>query len=220
MAGLTDAGRDERLAEAARVVRAGGLVIYPTETFYGLGADALNRSALARLTALKNRPAGKPLPLVLGEAAQLAQVTDPRLGAAGTAEAAEDHRRLAELFWPGPLSILTLTGPDAPEAIRDEQGFTSARVSGAETARRLALLAGRPLAATSANVSGRPPAASPDELDPELTAAVDLALLDPPWPAGGLPSTVVRPLGGGRLTVIRPGAVAEAALRRAGFSII
>lgn len=198
------------LQTAVEAIRRGGVVIYPTETLYGLGANALLPEAAARVCRLKGRPEDKPLPLVVGSREQAGLVTeleDP------------DFTRLADLFWPGPLSIIVPARRGLAPQVKDAAGFSSLRWTAHATAAALCLGSGAPLIATSANLSGRPAAARPEELDPALLAEVDAAVLERPWPAGGLASTVVRLLGRGRLEILRSGAVPAQALLEAGFRL-
>lgn len=190
---------------AAAVLRGGGVLVYPTETLYALGCAARDAAACARVAALKARPQTKPFPLIVADLAGLRAIA---------AELPEDLPRLADAFWPGPLSVLLRTRDDLPALVRDAAGFSSVRLSPHPLARELCRLAGGTLVATSANKSGHPATAEPASLDPELLAGADGALLDRPWPAGGAPSTLVRLLGGGRLAVLRAGAVPAEALAR------
>jgi L-threonylcarbamoyladenylate synthase len=183
------------VGRAAELLRAGGLVVYPTETFYGLGALAASASAVARLMAAKLRPEGKPVPLV---AADLAMA---RALAAAFAPRAE---RLAARVWPGPLTLVLPAAPGLPPEVAGD-GTVGVRVPGSALARELSRLAGGPLTSTSANPSGGPPITRPDDLDPGLLAHVD-AVLDGGTVPGGLPSTVVAVEPGG-LRLLRAGAV-------------
>jgi L-threonylcarbamoyladenylate synthase len=202
------------LARAAAILRAGGCVIYPTETYFALGALADNAAALERIVVLKGRPSHKPLPLLVGDLAQLGEVVPPGF-AAGPLGA--DFSELAALFWPGPLSLVVPCRKDLPGLVKDAAGRVSVRFTPHETAAALCRLAGGPLVATSANVSGGAPAATPEELDPEVTAAVDAVLSAGAAPAGGPASTVAGLDGGKRLTIFRQGATPLAALEQAGF---
>ncbi|HZZ83584.1 MAG TPA: L-threonylcarbamoyladenylate synthase [Anaeromyxobacteraceae bacterium] len=186
----------ERVAEAARVLRAGGLVAYPTETFYGLGALASCAPALARLAAAKLRPEGKPLPLLAAtpEAAFAVAASVPPLA-----------RRLAARFWPGPLTLVLAAAPGLAAEVTAGLGTVGIRVPGSEVARELARLAGGPLVSTSANLSGGPPPARASELDLALRARLDLVLDAGPTP-GGLPSTLVD-VTGPAPRLVRDGAV-------------
>jgi L-threonylcarbamoyladenylate synthase len=192
-----------RVAAAARTLRRGGLVAYPTETFYGLGALAHDAGALARLASAKLRPEGKPLPLL---AADLGQVE-------AVAELSPAARRLAARFWPGPLTLIVPARPGLDEAITAGTGTVGIRVPGSEVARALAAAAGGAIVSTSANLSGEPPPCTADALSPELRARLDGVLDGGPTP-GGLPSTVVA-LDAAAPRLVRAGAVPFDDVRRA-----
>ena len=230
-----DAGME--LAAAARFLRNGGVLVFPTETFYGLGCLAANAEAVARVYQLKQRPVHKPLPLLAAHAAQVDAV----------AELAAMPKGLLA-FWPGPLTVLLPARSCLPQALVNGQGLAAVRVTPHPLAAQLAEQAGGALTASSANLSGGAPICSPDKLDPVLLealrsmaqnmpcssgcatqtpkaeASLPLAL-GGPLPAGGLPSTVVEPLNGGdggagRLRIVRAGAVSAAALEAAGFALV
>jgi len=219
-----DAGME--LVAAARFLRNGGVLVFPTETFYGLGCLAANAEAVARVYQLKHRPVHKPLPLLAANAAQVDAV----------AELAAMPKGLLA-FWPGPLTVLLPARSCLPPALVNGQGLAAVRVTPHPLAAQLAEQAGGALTASSANLSGGAPVCSPDKLDPALLEAlrsmtqaakaeVSLPLaLGGPLPAGGLPSTVVEPLSGGaggagRLRIVRAGAVSAAALEAAGFALV
>ncbi len=182
------------LEEAVRRLRAGGLVIFPTETVYGLAADPDQPAALESLFVAKGRPAEKPIALFA------ATVDQVRASGADWPPAAE---RLAARFWPGPL---TLVLPRAGGPI----GF---RIP--DHPLPLALLArlGRVMAVTSANVSGAPPVRDGVEAE-RVFAETDLLILDAGPVGGGVPSSVVQVDREG-WRVLRAGAVSEEALRAA-----
>lgn len=193
---MTPAGRRLELAAAAAALRQGGIVAYPTETYYGLGALWHRRDALRRLTAAKLRPLGKPLPLLAADRAQVEEVAGP------VSPAAE---RLAARFWPGPLTLVLPAWPRVPDEITAGSGTVGIRIPGSALARELAAAAGGALVSTSANPSGGPPPATAAELTPELVARIDGVLDGGPAP-GGLPSTVVAWEAAGPV-LVRPGAV-------------
>jgi L-threonylcarbamoyladenylate synthase len=195
------------MESVAASIRAGGTVIYPTETLYALGCDARNAAACARVAELKRRPQSKPFPLIVADMAVLRALLAPLPQSLET-----DLALLATRFWPGPLSVLLPTRPELPALVRDAQGLSSVRISPHPLAAQLCRRSGGALVATSANVSGQPATADPAELDPELLANATGALLARPWPAGGAPSTLVRLLGSGRVAVLRAGAVPATAL--------
>ncbi len=185
-----------RIARAAALLRAGGIVAYPTETFYGLGALASRGDALARLAAAKLRPEGKPLPLIAADRAQVEAV-----GSLADSLAA----KLAARFWPGPLTLLLPAAPGLHPAITAGGATVGVRIPASEVARALAREAGGALVSTSANVSGEPPPSSAAALSAELVARIDGVLDGGPAP-GGLPSTVVA-LERGGVRLVRAGAV-------------
>jgi L-threonylcarbamoyladenylate synthase len=194
-----------------QTLRDGGVVIYPTETLYALGCHGLSRDSALRVLRIKQRPEAKPLPLIIGAPDMLELV----------AEVVPDCvRALAEAFWPGPLSILVRACAEVPRPIRDSLGFVSVRCTPHPLAAALSRELHAPLVATSANFSGCPAAGRPEDLDPDLVARADAALLTQPYPDGGAPSTLVMPHPDGRIEVLRPGAVPLAVLRAHGFTIL
>lgn len=193
-----------------KALEAGEVVIYPTETLYAVGCDATSEAACQRVIDIKARPQTMPLPLIIGGLDMLGSVTEDRPGAL---------EQLAGAFWPGPLSILVKALPSLPGCLSDEAGYTSVRWSGHPFASELSRRLKRPLVATSANVSGNPPVAFPEDVDPDLLEKVGAVYFDPPWPRGGSASTVVRVLSSSRLEVIREGAVSVKMLCDKGFSV-
>lgn len=184
-----------RVDALAAVLRRGGIVAYPTETFYALGARADGAEALARLARAKLRPEGKPLPLLAADVAQVRQVAVLEGAAA----------RVAERLWPGPLTLVLPARPELDAAITAGSGTVGIRVPGSAVARTLAARAGFALVSTSANPSGGPPPARAEDLDASLRAAIDGVLDGGPTP-GGLASTVVR-IEGDAVQVIRAGPI-------------
>lgn len=194
---LDETDPESALRPAADALLAGGIVAYPTDTLYGLGVDPARAPAVERLCRLKARPAGTGMPLV---AADLAQVESgvgalPPLG-----------RRLAERFWPGPLTLVFDPEASFPPGVCAEDGSVAVRVPRGLAARRLAALCRRPITATSANLAGRPPAATAAEVVDGLGAAVAV-VLEQETPLTGPPSTIVD-VRGGRPRLVREGAVA------------
>jgi L-threonylcarbamoyladenylate synthase len=191
-----DKPRLDRLKEAAAVLKRGGLVVYPTETAYALGCDAMNRRAIARIYGVKRRESGKPLPLIAGNVAQVRRVAkiDPISAA------------LAGTFWPGPLTLVLKAKAGLPKGVVSGSGEIGVRVSGDVIARRLAELLGRPIVSTSANRSGnRTPYRLVDILD-DVGARPDFCLDAGELPPH-LPSTVVRCFTNGACEILRPGPV-------------
>jgi L-threonylcarbamoyladenylate synthase len=198
-----DPGLEARIDEAAAALRRGGVVAYPTETFYGLGALAGDAAAVERLARAKGRPDDKPLPLLAADLAAVERVAvlDPAA------------RRVAAALWPGPLTLVVPARPGLPPAVTAGTGTVGVRIPGSELARRLARAAGGAIVSTSANPAGGPPPARAEDLDPELRRRLDAVLDGGPTP-GGLASTVVA-LAEGRVRLLRPGPVPLAEIERA-----
>ena len=181
------------LERALEVLRAGGLVAFPTDTVYGLGALAFDVEAVASLYLAKGRGAEKAIPVLLGEAGEIERVALP----------SEMARRLAQAFWPGPLTLVVVKRPELPEAV-SSIGTVGVRVPDHPAALRL-LRASGPLAVTSANRSGGPSPRTADEVRAELDDRIPL-ILDGGTSPGGRPSTVVDCTGGAPV-VLRKGPV-------------
>lgn len=197
--------------ELIREVRCGRLVVYPTETFYALGCMATLHASVERVVAAKGRPGDKPLPLIIAgwDMAERFLRLD------------ENSMTLARRFWPGPLSIVARVDPSISPLARDHAGRSAVRMSPHPVATRLCQDAGAPLVSSSANVSGRPPACRPMDLDQDLLHASNALLLDEePWPPGGLPSTLVEPVAAGVVRVLRIGAVSVDELAGCGFDVL
>jgi L-threonylcarbamoyladenylate synthase len=186
------------LAEAVAAIRAGKLVVYPTETFYGLGADPSSESALERLFEVKQREAGKPVALIAADAASAFSIAR---------EVSDAARRLAGVFWPGPLTLVMPARAGFASALLGDDGGIGVRVSPHPIACALAAGLGHPITATSANLSGEPPATTLAETRVALDGKVE-AFLDGGTLAGGAPSTVVTFDGAG-IRIVRAGAISE-----------
>ena len=204
------------LPDAAQCVNAGGVIIYPTATFFGIGCRADKEDAVLRVFQAKHRPLDMPLPLILGDAHQRDMV------ASVPEELAEDVAILTQ-FWPGPLTLLLPARPELPAPLTGGTGSIAVRVSSHPVARELARLCGFPIVSTSANISKRPAVTSASELDPELLATLTSSrdgVLDlPPVPSGGQASTIVRPEGKRILEICRAGAFPSHKLKEAGFTL-
>ena len=170
----------DALNEAAKWIRAGGVVAIPTDTLYGLAVDPFNAAAVERLFTIKGRAAERAVPLIAADTLQIVRHLGP-LPDAG--------ERLAERFWPGPLTLLV----DAPRTLAEEvtggTGRVGVRVPNDPVARAICRAVGRPVTATSANISGQPASSDPDEVERTLGARIDLLIDAGPTP-GGAPSTI------------------------------
>jgi L-threonylcarbamoyladenylate synthase len=182
------------IAEAAGILREGGIVGYPTDTLYGLAVDPRNAAAVARLIALKGRAASSSIALIAADAAMAEEA-----GAFGAIE-----RTLARAFWPGPLTIVVAASP-AMSTLLAPRRTLGVRVPDHAVARALSAASGGCITATSANRSGREPAVSAGEVERGVGDGIDFLLDAGPAP-GGPPSTIVEVIDG-RPTLHRGGAV-------------
>ncbi len=194
---------------AVAVLRAGGLVVYPTDTLYGLGARADDVAAVRRIFDLKARPVDQALPLLIGDLAQIEWVTDVVTPLA---------REFMARFWPGALTLILPRGDNVPGAVTGGGDTVAVRLPGHAVSRALAQRAGVPLVGTSANLSGQPAALTAPEARSQLGARVDI-FIDGGRAPGGIESTVLD-LTVSPPRVVRPGAVTVASLREVSPDII
>lgn len=152
---------------AANVLREGGIVVFPTETVYGIGASATSCIGPQEIIDIKMRPKNKPLPWLVEDEAAL-----DRYGV----DVPEYAHRLAKAFWPGPLTIVVKAAEVVAPEFRDERGTVALRCPDHELVQDLIRASGAAIVTTSANTSGRPPAGSFDELEERIIAAADLTL--------------------------------------------
>lgn len=190
------------IAQAAAVLKRGGVVLFPAERLYGLAADAMNAEAVQRVFQLKAREARKPLPVIVGE-------LEPVFELAAVPDLA---RPLMERFWPGPLTLVLSARVEFPEGVLGEGGGLGVRVPGNELARGLSLGLSGPVTATSANLSGRESGAGAESALADLEGEVDLVLDAGPLP-GPPGSTVIRIEGSG-IKILRLGIVSREELKQ------
>jgi L-threonylcarbamoyladenylate synthase len=192
------------LDEAIAALRTAELIVYPTETFYGLGADPFSSAALELLFAAKGRDAEKTVALIAAD-------TDSALALAR--EVSPVARRLADMFWPGALTLVLPARADLPDAIVGIGGGVGVRVSPHPVARALAAGLGHPVTATSANRAGEPPARTLAEARIALGDKVKVFLEGGTLTAAA-PSTVVA-VEDDTWRLIRAGAISELQLAAA-----
>lgn len=192
-------------AAVAAAVRRGGVVLLPTDTLYGLGADPFSEQGIAAVYRLKRREPGKPLPVLLADAGQVG-----RFASSFPAE----WRTLAGRFWPGPLTLLFPALPELPGGVRSADGKVALRVPGSALCRSVLAAAGGALTGTSANAAGSAGTGNPEAALAGLSGGVDWFVN-----AGTLPFSAVSTLldrdGSGRVREVRAGAVATRAWEQA-----
>lgn len=188
--------KDEELKEAAGILRSGGLVAFPTETVYGLGGNALDEDAARKIYAAKGRPSDNPL---------IAHVSCVEEVAPLVKEIPEAGRKLMEAFWPGPLTMIFPKSEKVPYGTTGGLDTVAIRMPDDPVANRLIALAGVPVAAPSANTSGRPSPTTADHVWQDMNGRIDM-IIDG-GPVGiGVESTIVD-VSSAVPAVLRPGAI-------------
>lgn len=195
VAKLDDFSKNE-LEKAAKIIKNGGLVVFPTETVYGLGADATNESAANKIYEAKGRPSDNPL---------IIHIDNPQMAEA-YAYTNELYYQLAERFMPGPLTVVLKAKSTVPKATRGGLDTVAVRCPENPIARELIKRAGVPIAAPSANLSGSPSPTNVKHVIDDMMGRVDL-IIDGGDSDFGLESTIVKLDDDGGLTLLRPGKI-------------
>jgi L-threonylcarbamoyladenylate synthase len=190
------------LKRALETLGKGGLVAFPTDTVYGVGALAFDRKAVESIYTAKNRPGEKAIPILIGDVEDLKKICP------GLPELA---LKLAGRFWPGPLTLVVPKHPELSQAV-SSSGTVGVRMPDHPVARALLRLAG-PMAVTSANISGRPSPTDAKEVFNQLGGRVAL-IIDGGKTPGGVPSTVVDCVGA-EPKILRVGPIPEAQIQEA-----
>ncbi len=195
--------REEDLQEAARILREGGLVAFPTETVYGLGANALMPEAAQKTYAAKGRPSDNPLIVHIAEKEAVYQVA---------AEVNEAARRLMDAFWPGPMTLVLKKADIVPKETTGGLDTVAVRMPSHPVANRLIRLAGVPISAPSANLSGHPSPTEARFVIEDLNGRVDMIIDGGPVEIG-LESTIID-MTGDVPVILRPGFITREELNR------
>jgi L-threonylcarbamoyladenylate synthase len=184
------------LAQAVSALGRGGVVAFPTETFYGLAVDPRSAAAVKRVFEVKRRAPDQPLPLI-------ADGVDQIIDHVGTMTPLA--ARLASRGWPGPLTLIIPASSLLCDDVHLSTGKVAVRVPADAVARALARSAGHAITSTSANISGHPPASTPEGVVASFGSAIDVLIDSGPTPAG-LPSTIIDATGGVPV-LVRAGAI-------------
>ena len=186
----------EEIDQAAQILSAGGLVAFPTETVYGLGADALNEKAVAKVYAAKGRPSDNPMIVHISSKDDLSMLT---------VEITEDMEKLSDRFWPGPMTMIVKRRSIVPDVTTGGLDTVGVRMPSAPEALELIRRAGCPVAAPSANLSGQPsPTCSRHVID-DLNGRIDAILCGGQCQVG-IESTVID-MTGPQPMILRPGII-------------
>lgn len=193
---LTDT--TENIEQAAKIITAGGLVAFPTETVYGLGADALNAEAVAKIYAAKGRPSDNPMIVHISSKDDLQRLTE---------DDTEDIKILTEVFWPGPMTIIVNRRSQVPDVTTGGLDTVGVRMPDNPTALELIEKSGCPIAAPSANLSGKPSPTTAGHVIEDLDGRVD-AIITSDDSKVGIESTVID-MTGKRPVILRPGIITK-----------
>jgi L-threonylcarbamoyladenylate synthase len=203
------ADNNESWERAAAVITNGGVIAFRTDTFYGLGADPFNTSAVHRIKELKVRDDGKPILLLIADSGDADRLIRNR---------SEIFDDVATRFWPGPLTIVGFANEALPREVTAGTGTVGVRLPGDENVRGLVRHCGGALTATSANLSGQPPSRSTSEVTEQFGAGIDL-IIDGGVVTATEPSTVLD-VTQTPPRLIREGAVKKSDLQLAGFELL
>lgn len=186
----------DNFSAALRALKRGEVIVFPTETFYGLGADALNRDAVEGIVSIKGRNPDSPIAVIVADREMLDQVVIdvPALA-----------KKLIDRFWPGPLTLILPAKPGLPGPLLNREGKIGVRISSHPIATRITRELGRPITATSANPTGKEPARAIQEARGYFADKIEV-FLDGGMLTGRKGSTVVE-LIEGKLRIIREGEI-------------
>ena len=192
-----------KIEEIARILSSEAVIVYPTETYYALGANCFSRKAIQEIYRLKRRPVSKPLSVVISDVGMIRQLVDETPPAFGP---------LVSDFWPGPLTLVLKASSRVPKELQGLSGSIGVRLTGHRWLRSMVRHASFPITATSANISGGEEIANPEEAARLFDQKVHL-IVDAGETTGRLPSTVLD-LTGKRPRIIREGAVPLSQLKK------
>ena len=187
---------DKGITEAAKILKEGGLVAFPTETVYGLGANAMDDEAVSKVYAAKGRPSDNPMIVHVAKPQDLTLLTD---------NITDDMKKLAENFWPGPLTMVVQAKPQVSRITTGGLDTVAVRIPDNETTLKLIETAGMPMAGPSANLSGHPSPTSSNHVYDDLQGRID-AVIQGEICKVGIESTVVA-MTSPAPVILRPGIV-------------
>ena len=195
---VAEYSKESLIRDAAAFVSRGGVIAYPTETFYGLGADATNDQAVNRIFEIKGRNFHNPVSVIIGHAQDIYPLVS---------NVTDSARKLMDAFWPGPLTIIFDASGSVSPLLTANTGKIGIRLSGNDIARGIAKKTGKPLTATSANLSGTPECEDADQVIRQIGNQIEL-IVDTGRTESRIGSTI---LGAScePVQIIRPGVIAR-----------
>lgn len=192
----------EDLDKAGEIIRNGGLVAFPTETVYGLGADALDAEAVRSVYVAKGRPSDNPMIVHIADIWGIEELIKD-----GRKSISKDALKVIGTFWPGPLTLVFPKSDIIPDTTTGGLDTVAIRMPSNETARRLILAAGRPVAAPSANLSGRPSPTTAEDVLEDMDGRIDAVVMGEQCDVG-IESTVLD-MTGETPVILRPGIITK-----------
>lgn len=205
---ITKQNRKEVFKKAGAVIKNGGLVVFPTETVYGLGANVFDEEALKRIFLAKGRPSDNPIIVHINKEEQLKELTS---------KISKNQEKLIRAFWPGPLTIIFEKKKTISDVVSGGLSTIAVRMPSHFVARELLSLAGVPIAAPSANISGRPSGTTGKHVYDELKGKVEM-ILDAGFSDIGVESTVIK-INSNSALILRPGAITKEMLEKVLFPL-
>lgn len=200
--------KESELIEAAEEIKKGNLVLFPTETVYGIGANALNEEAVKNIFIAKGRAQDNPLIVHVSSIEMLESIV---------AEIGDIERKLIQRFWPGPLTIIFKRNEILPKAVTANLDTVAVRMPSNIIAKKLIEKSGLPIAAPSANISGKPSGTKIEDIIEELDGKVSY-IIDGGFTDIGLESTVVK-VDGDNINILRPGKITKEQLEQVGKQV-
>ena len=193
----------DNLKEPAQIIKKGGIVIFPTETVYGIGTNGLDKNAIKKLYEVKQRPLNKPISLLVNNIEMVEKIAK---------NITEVEYKLMERFFPGPLTIILEKRDIVPDILTSNTNTIGIRMPSGEIAKKLIEFAGVPIATSSSNISGKPSGTNITDIKKDFEGKVD-CFIDNGESELGIPSTVIRIIDN-IPHILRQGAISEEEIRK------
>ena len=193
----------DNLKEPAQIIKKGGIVIFPTETVYGIGTNGLDENAIKKLYEVKQRPLNKPISLLVNNIEMVEKIAK---------NITEVEYKLMEKFFPGPLTIILEKRDIVPDILTSNTNTIGIRMPSGEIAKKLIEFAGVPIATSSSNISGKPSGTNITDIKKDFEGKVD-CFIDNGESELGIPSTVIRIIDN-IPHILRQGAISEEEIRK------
>ena len=193
----------DKLKEPAQIIKKGGIVVFPTETVYGIGTNGLDENAIQKLYEVKQRPLNKPISLLVNNIEMVEKIAK---------NITEVEYKLMEKFFPGPLTVILEKRDIVPDILTSNTNTIGVRMPSGEIAKKLIEFAGVPIATSSSNISGKPSGTNITDIKKDFEGKVD-CFIDNGESELGIPSTVIRIIDN-IPHILRQGAISEEEIRK------